>query len=419
MNTSAFECYESEVRSYCRKFPEVFESSKGAFIKGESGKEYLDFFCGAGALNYGHNHPYVKQKAIDYLMKDGIIHALDMYTVAKRELIETFQEKILQPRGLNYKIQFPGPTGTNAVEAALKLARKVKGRRTVMGLMGCFHGMTLGALSLTCERDARAGAGVPLNDIIHVPAPYMFPELDTIKYIDEILSDDHSGVDLPAAFILETVQAEGGIQVFSVDFLKRLRAVCDKYDMLLIVDDIQVGCGRTGNFFSFERAGIVPDIVTLSKSIGGLGLPLALTLFKPELDIWSPGEHNGTFRGNQIAFVAAKAAIEVMATEKLDANVRENEAVLRDGLADVAALDDRLSVRGIGYIWGVDCGNIPVDGFARRVICKCFENGLIVELAGRKDCVVKLMPPLIADKALLEKGIAILKASLKECLAEL
>ena len=418
MNTSAFECYESEVRSYCRKFPEVFESSKGAFIKGESGKEYLDFFCGAGALNYGHNHPYVKEKAVEYLMKDGIIHALDMYTVAKRELIETFQEQILKPRGLNYKIQFPGPTGTNAVEAALKLARKVKGRRTVMGLMGCFHGMTLGSLALTCERDARAGAGVPLNDIIHVPAPYMFPELDTIKYIDEILGDDHSGVDLPAAFILETVQAEGGIQVFSVDFLKRLREVCDKYDMLLIVDDIQVGCGRTGNFFSFERAGIVPDIVTLSKSIGGLGLPLALTLFKPELDVWSPGEHNGTFRGNQIAFVAAKAAIEVMTGEKLDANVRANEAVLADGLADVAALDERLDVRGIGYIWGVDCGKIPVDGFARRVICKCFENGLIVELAGRKDCVVKLMPPLIADKAILEKGIAVLKESFKACLAE-
>ncbi len=419
MNTAAFEKYESEVRSYCRKFPEVFESSQGAFIKGESGREYLDFFCGAGALNYGHNHPHVKKQVVDYLMKDGIIHALDMYTVAKRELIETFEEKILQPRGLNYKIQFPGPTGTNAVEAALKLARKVKGRRTVMGLMGCFHGMTLGALALTCERDARAGAGVPLNDIVHVPAPYMFPELDTIKYVDEILSDDHSGVELPAAFILETVQAEGGIQVFSVDFLQRLRALCDKHDMLLIVDDIQVGCGRTGNFFSFERAGIVPDIVTLSKSIGGLGLPLAMTLFKPELDIWSPGEHNGTFRGNQIAFVAAKAAVEVMTNEALDANVRQNETVMREGLEDIATLDERLSVRGIGYIWGVDCGKIPVDGFARRVISKCFENGLICELAGRNDCVVKLMPPLIADKALLEKGLAIVKESFKACLAEL
>ncbi len=419
MNTTVFEQYESEVRSYCRKFPEVFVSSKGAYILGESGREYLDFFCGAGALNYGHNHPYVKQKAIEYLMNDGIIHALDMYTVAKREFLETFEEKILKPRGLNYKVQFPGPTGTNAVEAALKLARKVKGRRTVMGLMGCFHGMTLGTLALTTERDARAGAGVSLNDVVHVPAPYMFPELDTIDYVDQILSDDHSGVDHPAAFILETVQAEGGIEVFSVDFLKRLRALCDKHDMLLIVDDIQVGCGRTGTFFSFERAGIQPDIVTLSKSIGGLGLPMALTLFRPELDIWSPGEHNGTFRGNQIAFVAAKAAVEVMTNEKLDANVRENEAVLRDGLQAIVSVDERLTVRGIGYMWGIDCSKIPVDGFARRVICKCFENGLIVELAGRKDCVVKLMPPLIADKATLEKGMAILETSLKACLAEL
>lgn len=419
MNTTVFEQYESEVRSYCRKFPEVFVSSKGAYIHGESGKDYLDFFCGAGALNYGHNHPYVQQKAVDYLMSDGIIHALDMYTVAKRDFLETFQEKILKPRGLDYKVQFPGPTGTNAVEAALKLARKVKGRRTVMGLMGCFHGMTLGALALTCERDARAGAGVPLNDIVHVPAPYMFEGLDTIDYVDEILSDDHSGIDLPAAFILETVQAEGGIQVFSPEFLRRLRALCDKHDMLLIVDDIQVGCGRTGNFFSFERAGIQPDIVTLSKSIGGLGLPLALTLFRPELDIWSPGEHNGTFRGNQIAFVAAKAAIEVMTNDKLDANVRENEAFLKEGLEKIAAVDERLSVRGIGYIWGIDCGKIPVDGFARRVICKCFENGLIVELAGRKDCVVKLMPPLIADKETLARGLSILEKSLKACLAEL
>ncbi len=419
MNTAVFEQYESEVRSYCRKFPEVFVSSKGAYIQGESGQEYLDFFCGAGALNYGHNHPYIKQKAIEYLMGDGIVHALDMYTVAKREFLETFEEKVLRPRGLNYKVQFPGPTGTNAVEAALKLARKVKGRPTVMGLMGCFHGMTMGALALTTERDARAGAGVPLTNVVHVPAPYMFSSLDTIEYVDEILSDDHSGIDKPAAFILETVQAEGGIQVFSAEFLQRLRALCDKHDMLMIVDDIQVGCGRTGHFFSFERAGIQPDIVTLSKSIGGLGLPLALTLFRPELDIWSPGEHNGTFRGNQVAFVAAKAAVEVMTNEQLDANVRANEAVLREGLEAIASVDERLTVRGIGYIWGIDCGAIPVDGFARRVICKCFENGLIVELAGRKDAVVKVMPPLIADKATLEKGLSILKASLDACLAEL
>lgn len=419
MDTTVFEQYESEVRSYCRKFPEVFASAKGAYITGEDGKVFLDFFCGAGALNYGHNHPYVKEKVLDYLSRDGIIHALDMYTVAKREFLETFEEQILKPRGLNYKVQFPGPTGTNAVEAALKLARKVKKRRTVMGLMGCFHGMTLGALSLTCERDAREGAGVPLNDVIHVPAPYMFPELDTIQYIDTVLSDDHSGVERPAAFILETVQAEGGIQVFDEEFLRRLRAVCDKYDMLLIVDDIQVGCGRTGHFFSFERAGIEPDMVVLSKSIGGLGLPMALTLFKPELDIWAPGEHNGTFRGNQAAFVAAKAAIEVMVNDKLEENVQKNEHILKEGLEEIASADERLSVRGIGYIWGIDCGKIPVDGFARRVICKCFENGLIVELAGRKDCVVKVMPALINGEDVLKEGLAILRKSLNECLAEL
>ena len=419
IDTKAFEQYESEVRSYCRKFPTVFKSAKGAYITDENGREYLDFFCGAGALNYGHNHPYIKQKVIDYLMQDGIVHALDMYTSAKRELIDTVENRLLKPRGLNYKIMFPAPTGTNAIEAALKLARKVKKRTNIMGLMGCFHGMTLGALSLTCERDARAGAGVPLSNITHIPAPYMFEGLDTIDYADKLLSDDHSGVELPAAFILETVQAEGGIMVFEPDFLKRLRALCDKYDMLLIVDDIQVGCGRTGTFFSFERAGIVPDIVVLSKSVGGLGLPMALTMFKPELDVWAPGEHNGTFRGNNPAFVAAKAAIEVMLDEHLEQNVKTNEHVLKEGLDDIAALDSRLKARGIGYIWGIDCGNIPVKGFARKVIDECFKNGLIAELAGRQDCVVKVMPPLIADEDTLKKGIAIIKKSFETCLKSL
>lgn len=418
-STSAFELYESEVRSYCRKFPEVFTSSQGAYITAESGEKYLDFFCGAGALNYGHNHPYIKSKVIEYLEKNGIVHGLDMYTAAKRDFIVAFEEKILKPRGLDYKIQFPGPTGTNAVEAALKLARKVKGRKNIMGLMGCFHGMTLGALSLTCERDARIGAGVPLDYVTHVPAPYMFPNLDTVRYIDSVLSDDHSGVELPAALILETVQAEGGIMVFEPEFLQGIRRICDKYDMLMIVDDIQVGCGRTGTFFSFERAGIVPDIVTLSKSIGGLGLPMALTLLRPELDIWSPGEHNGTFRGNQPAFVAATAALDVMLGEGLEQNVRDNESVLREGLTEICSLDERLECRGIGYIWGVDCSKIPQDGFARKIIDECFKNGLIAELAGRKDCVVKLMPPLIADKATLEEGLRILKSAVDSCLKAL
>lgn len=271
MNTEVFENYESSVRSYCRRFPTVFKKSKGAFMYDENGEKYIDFFCGAGAVNYGHNNDYIKPKLIEYIENDGIMHALDMYTTPKRELIEYLEKNILEPRGLNFKVMFPGPTGTNAIEAALKLARKAKGRSNVFSLMGCFHGMTLGALALTTDSAARKGAGVKLNDVTHIPAPYMYPGFDTIKYMQDLLDDDHSGIEKPAALVIETVQAEGGIHVLDVEWLKAARKFCDDNDIVLIVDDIQVGCARTGTYFSFERAGIVPDIVVLSKSIGGYG----------------------------------------------------------------------------------------------------------------------------------------------------
>jgi len=332
MNFEVFEKYESEVRSYCRKYPTLFTRAKGSYMYDEEGKKYIDFFCGAGALNYGHNNDYIKEKLVKYLMDDGIIHSMDMFTPTKRDFIDFFQKEVLEKRGLNYKIQFPGPTGTNAVEAALKLARKVKKRNNVFALMGAFHGMTLGALSLTTDKGSRGGAGVTLTDVTHIPAPYMYPELDTVKYMENLILDDHSGVEKPAALVIETVQAEGGIYVFSEKWLQDVRAFCDKYDILLIVDDIQVGCSRTGTFFSFERAGIVPDMVCLSKSIGGYGLPFALTLFKPELDIWSPGEHNGTFRGQQLSLVAAKAGLEVMLGEKVEEHTREMGKIVEEFL---------------------------------------------------------------------------------------
>ena len=196
-NVKPFEEYESQVRSYCRNFPTVFTTAKGPFLYDENGKEYIDFFSGAGGLNYGHNNEYIKGKVLEYLESDGVMHALDMYTAPKRDFLEFYEEKILKPRGLNYKIQFPGPTGTNAVEAALKLARKVKKRNNVFALMGGFHGMTLGSLALTTDASSRAGAGVPLYNVTHVPAPYMFPELDTVKYMETLLTDDHS-VEVPA-----------------------------------------------------------------------------------------------------------------------------------------------------------------------------------------------------------------------------
>lgn len=404
-----FETYESEVRSYCRSFPTVFTKAKGSIITDEAGNDYIDFFCGAGAVNYGHNVDYIKDKLIDYLQNDGILHALDMMTEKKADFIEYFEKEVLIPRGFDYKIMFAGPTGTNAVEAALKLARKVKKRKNIWALMGCFHGMTLGSLALTSDRDSRKGAGVPLSYVTHIPAPYMFPNLNTLEYMEALITDDHSGVEIPAALILETVQAEGGIYIFSEEWLQGVRAFCDKYDILLIVDDIQVGCARTGTFFSFERAHIIPDMVIMSKSISGYGLPFALTLFKPELDIWTPGEHNGTFRGNQLSMIAAKAGLEFMLEHGIEQEVKRKEVIMKNYLEEQVASSD-IAVRGIGCIWGID---VKDGNKALAVTKQCFENGLIIERAGRQNSVVKLMPALTISDELLMKGLDIIKNAVK------
>lgn len=407
MNTSVFDKYESEVRSYCRNFPAVFTKAKDSIIYAEDGKEYIDFFCGAGALNYGHNNNYIKKEIISYLEGDGIIHSLDMFTGAKRDFIEFFEKKILIPRGFDYKIQFPGPTGTNAVEAALKLARKVKKRNNIFAFMGAFHGMTLGSLSMTTDKDSREGAGVVLTDVTHIPTPYMFPDLDVLGYMQTLIDDDHSGISKPAAVFIEPVQADGGIHVFSTEFLQGLREFCTRNDILLVCDDIQVGSARTGYYFSFERAGITPDIVTLSKSIGGYGMPFALVLFKPELDVWKPGEHNGTFRGSQLSIVAAKAGLQLMLNERVEEKVKKQESIIKEYLSKVSALHQGFDVRGIGFIWGVDCNKIVPDTVSRAIVKECFQNGLIVERAGRNNDVVKLMPPLLADEETLRKGLQI------------
>ncbi len=417
MNTEAFEKYESEVRSYCRHFPTVFVKAKGAEFIDENNERYVDFFCGAGAVNYGHNNDYIKAKLAAYLESDGILHALDMYTVPKREFIETFENKVLKPRGYDYKIQFCGPTGTNANEAALKLVRKVTGRTNVFAMMGAFHGMTIGALALTTDDADRKGAGVPLHDVTHIPAPYMFPELDTIEYMERLITDDHSGVDMPAAIFIETIQAEGGVMVFDDEWLRRCRELCDKYGILLVCDEVQVGCCRSGSFFSFERAGIKPDIVTMSKSIGGYGMPMAIALLRPDIDVWKPGEHNGTFRGNQLSFVAAKAGLEYMLENNVEAETKRKGEIVRSYIEEeILPLDGRLELRGMGLIWGIDFAALGDKGLSERVIDTCFKNKLVIEGAGRNNSVVKLMPPLVIEDEVLMKGLEILKKSISECL---
>lgn len=409
-----FEKYESNIRSYCRKWPVEFVSAKGSIYKDTEGNEYIDFFDGAGALNYGHNPDYIKEKLIKYLESNGIVHALDMYTVPKENFINYFEEKILKPRKLDYKIAFPGPTGTNSIELALKLARKVKQRPYIWAFTGAFHGMTLGALALTTESAARKAAGVPLNYTVHIPAPYsMGGNFDSIAYMEQLLSDDHSGYEKPAAIIIETVQQEGGIHVFSKEFLKDLRALCDKYDILLICDEVQIGCSRSGTFFSFERADIVPDIVCMSKSIGGYGIPFAVTLFKKELDVFKPGEHNGTFRGCQLSMVAGLAALEMTVEQDIPAQVRRKEKIVKEYLDKEIKplLKGKMEIRGIGLSWGIEFN----DGkLARAVLDKCFEKKLIIELAGSYDSVLKIMPSLVIEDELLLKGLNIVKESIQE-----
>ncbi|WP_433662777.1 diaminobutyrate--2-oxoglutarate transaminase [Nocardia sp. CA-128927] len=406
---TVFEALESNVRGYCRSWPAVFDTASGAWLRDENGKEYLDFFAGAGALNYGHNNPVLKRALLDYIAGDGITHGLDMSTVAKRRLLETLRDTVFGPRGLDYKVQFPGPTGANAVEAALKLARKVTGRAQVLNFTNAFHGMSLGALSVTGNAAKRAGAGVPLPHAMPMPYDGYLDAPDELGWMRRALDDPSSGVDRPAAVIVETVQGEGGVNVARADWLRQLAELCAARGILLIVDDVQMGCGRTGPFFSFETAGIRPDIVTLSKSIGGYGLPMALVLFKRELDQWAPGEHNGTFRGNNAAFVTARVALEhYWSDARLECATLAKGARLERELTGLAAAVPGVRVRGRGLVQGLAFDDASLAG---KVCQSAFDRGLLVETSGSAGEVVKLMPPLTITDAEIGHGLDLLAAA--------
>jgi len=415
-DSNLFEKNEAQVRSYCRNFPTVFTSAVGAKLRDQDGNEYIDFLAGAGVMNYGHNNPRIKGKVMEYLMNDGIVHGLDMYTGAKHEFIETFYETILKPRNLDYKITFPGPTGTNAVETALKFARLATGRRNIIAFTNAFHGMTQGSLALTGNRSKREGCGVELSNVSRMPFDgYMGKDFDTADYLDKMLSDGSSGIDAPAAIIVETVQAEGGINAASFEWLKKMAETARKHGALFIVDDIQTGCGRTGTFFSFEGSGVVPDIVCLSKALGGMGMPMSLVLFRPDLDVLTPGQHNGTFRGNNLAFVAAKAALDLWKDPLFEKRIQKKAVIIRKRLEKIVA---RFSgkgahVRGRGMILGIGWEDATI---ARRISKAAFKNKLIIETSGAEDQVLKLLPPLTISNSELQNGLDRLEAAVAEVL---
>lgn len=411
MEQSIIEQTESKVRGYCRSFPAVFASASGSLLKDTEGKEYIDFLAACGSLNYGHNDPDMSQALVEHIQSGGLSAGLDLLSTTKASFLYSFQRLILRPRGLDYRVQFTGPTGTNAVEAAMKLARKVTGRQNILSFTNGFHGVSLGALAATGNKYNRMGASLP--DVTRVPYDgYMGQGVDTSEFIEKLIVDPSSGVEKPAAIILETVQGEGGLNAASNDWLKNLANVAKKHGVLLIVDDIQAGCGRTGRFFSFEASGIEPDIVTLSKSISGFGLPMALVLMKPNLDQWGPAEHNGTFRGNTHAFVTAQVALEkYWSNSMFTRQIALHAHTVRQALEAAGEMVPGSYVKGRGMMLGlcVESGDL-----ASRITRRCFEKSLIIETSGPNDEVIKVLAPLNTPEAILQKGLGILNAAIAD-----
>ncbi len=407
---------ESNIRGYVRSFPTVFKSASGSWLVDQEGRRFLDFFAGAGTLNYGHNNPVVKKALLSYIESDGVMHGLDTATVAKVELLQGIEEILLRPRNMDYKVQFTGPTGTNAVEAAVKLARKSKQRSHVVAFTNAYHGHSLGSLALTGNQYYHDISYGSHNNVSHLPFDGYLGDVDTSELLEKMLADGSSGLPTPAAVILETVQGEGGINVASFDWLRRIERICRRHDILLIADDIQVGNGRTGSFFSFEPAGIEPDIICISKAFGG-GLPMSLLLMRRECDTWKPGEHTGTFRGNNLAFVAARVLLEYWRDNQLSLQIQDHAKYIEQTLKQLLRQFSSTcsEVRGRGMIWGIEFSNPEM---ASSVCRKAFGKGLLIETSGARDQVVKLLPPLTISREDLSYGLSIIKDSIELLLEE-
>jgi diaminobutyrate-2-oxoglutarate transaminase len=402
--------HESRVRSYCRDFPVVLHRAQGHLLWDEMGRRFTDLLCSGGALNYGHNPPPIVEDHIAYLLAGGPVQSLDLYTSAKARFVAAFHQTVLAPRGLDYVMQFPGPAGTLAVEAALKLARKVTGRHNIVAFTRGFHGASLGALAPTSVPIMRQASGVPLCNITVMPFDGLFGDIDTAAVIKGMLTPG-SGNDPPAAFLLETVQGAGGLNAASRAWLSTIREIADSVGALVIVDDVQAGCGRTGDFFSFDFAPeLRPDMICLSKSLSGMGEPMAMLLIERSLDQWEPGEHSGTFRGNNLAFVGAAAALRYWQDPVFLAQSRKLTQAIRSAVEDIVAEAVSIAgpvatVAGRGAMSGIRFTSADTALAAKRNL---FEHHIIAETCGGGS-VLKLFPPLTMPLAAWEQTAAALR----------
>ncbi len=400
---NSFEQLESNVRSYCRKWPAVFATAHGSTITDVDGVEYLDFFAGAGALSYGHNNPALVEVAIEHLRAGRLLHSLDTFTVEKRRFLEAMQRYVLEPRQLDMVIQTVGPTGATAVEAALQLAQRLTGRRAVVGFEGSYHGMSYRAASISASMAGRA-TSAHLKDFVALPFVENVTDAD-LELLDRTLRGTVDGQPI-GALIIEPTQGEGGARPFDPAYLRAIRERCSELGIIVIADEVQAGVGRTGSFFSFESSGLDPDIVCVSKSISGLGLPMALNLVRRSLDTWAPGEFSGTFRGNNLAFATSATMLETYWTDStLEKSTEQRGHTVRSALQTMADQfgEGQFVVRGNGLLCGLDVGSTET---AARIAQGAFERRLIVETCGAGDTTVKLLPALVIGDDQLEDGLS-------------
>ena len=408
---------ESNARSYPRRIPLALKRARGIYVEDVEGRQFIDCLAGAGTLALGHNHPVVIDAIQQVIANELPLHTLDLTTPVKDQFVQDLFGLLPEALRREAKIQFCGPTGTDAVEAALKLVRTATGRSTVLAFQGGYHGMTQGALSLMGSLGPKKPLGALLaSGVQFLPYPYDYRcpfglggeagVRANLHYLENLLNDPEAGVALPAAVIVEVVQGEGGVIPADIEWLRGLRRITEQAGVALIVDEIQSGFARTGKMFAFEHAGIVPDVVTLSKAIGG-SLPMAVTVYRDWLDTWSPGAHAGTFRGNQMAMATGSAVMKYLVEHRLCEHAEAMGQRLRGHLQRLQQEYPQLGdIRGRGLMLGVELVDPTGSGdalghppacrtLAPKVQRECLRRGLILELGGRHGAVVRFLPPLI------------------------
>ncbi|MDI1464930.1 diaminobutyrate--2-oxoglutarate transaminase family protein [Catellatospora sp. KI3] len=418
---------ESNARTYPRHLPIALAEGSGSYVRDVDGNVFIDFLTGAGVLSLGHNHPELVRVVAQQVAT--LTHALDFPTPAKDDFVDA-QLSMLAP-GLRerMKVHFCGPTGANAIEAAIKLCKTATGRGDIVSFQGGYHGGSHAAMALS-------GLVAQKRPIANgVPGVHFFPysycnrcpvglrpdscQTNCAALLENALLDPNGGIPLPAAVLLELVQGEGGVIPADHDFVRRVRALTRALDIPLIVDEVQTGCGRTGTWFAFEQYDIEPDVIVAAKALSGIGTPVAIIMYDERLDVWAPGAHTGTFRGNQLAFAAGAEAVRIIHRDGVLANVAARGEQLAARLLPLREHPAVREVRGRGLMWGIELAD-PGDGrtageLARQVQAYALRHGLIIELGGRDDCVVRILPPLNVDAPTVDTACQVLLEAVRAC----